>query len=202
MPVVLGETVYTPPAAKVPPRVPWTREEVEACIRAGLWEGQHYELVDGELINKLPKYLRHVRGVQRAFRALVEIFGWDFVLTEPSVDVAAEDHRTSEPEPDVVVLNRSASEIPGNEPEPPDIALFVEVSDTTLHHDLTTKAALYARAGIPEYWVLDLNARRLVVHREPAGGVYKAVVAYDEHERVAPLAAPGREIAIADLLSF
>jgi Uma2 family endonuclease len=202
MPVVLGETVYTPPAAKVPPRVPWTRKEVEACIRAGLWAGQHYELVDGELINKSPKYLRHARGVQRLFRALVEIFGWDFVLTGPSVDVAAEDHRTSEPEPDVVVLNRSASEIPGNEPEPPDIALVVEVSDTTLHHDLTTKAALYARAGIPDYWVLDLNGRRLVVHREPARGVYKAVMAYDEHERVAPLAAPGREIAIADLLSF
>lgn len=199
---MLRETVYTPPAAKVPPRVPWTREEVEACIRAGLWAGQHYELVDGELINKLPKYLRHVRSVQRAFRALVEIFGWDFVLTEPSVDVAAEDHRTSEPEPDVVVLNRSASEIPGNEPEPPDIALVVEVSDTTLHHDLTTKAALYARAGIPDYWVLDLNARRLVVHREPAKGVYKAVVAYDEHERVVPLAAPGREITVADLLAF
>jgi Uma2 family endonuclease len=202
MPAVLGETVYTPPAAKVPPRVPWTREEVEACIRAGLWAGQHYELVDGELINKSPKYLRHVRGVQGVFRVLVEIFGWGFVLTEPSVDVAAEDHRTSEPEPDVVVLNRRASELPGDEPEPPDIALVVEVSDTTLHHDLTTKAALYARAGIPDYWVLDLNGRRLVVHREPARGVYKAVMAYDEHERVAPLAAPGREIAIADLLSF
>jgi Uma2 family endonuclease len=202
VPVVLRETVYTPPAAKVPPRVPWTREEVEACIRAGLWAGQHYELVDGELINKLPKYLRHVRGVQRVFRILLEIFGWDFVLTEPSVDVAAEDHRTSEPEPDVVVLNRSASEIPGNEPEPPDIALVVEISDTTLHHDLTTKAALYARAGIPDCWVLDLNARRLIVHREPTRGVYKAVVAYDEHERVAPLASSGREIAVADLLTF
>jgi hypothetical protein len=77
VPVVLGETVYTPPAAKVPPRVPWTREEVEACLQAGLWVGQHYELVDGELINKSPKYLNHARGVQRTFRALVEIFGWD-----------------------------------------------------------------------------------------------------------------------------
>jgi Uma2 family endonuclease len=202
MPVVLGETVYTPPAAKVPPRVPWTREEVEACLQAGLWAGQHYELVDGELINKLPKYLRHSRGVQRVFRALVEIFGWDLVLTETSVDVAAEDHRTSEPEPDVLVLNRSAAEIPGNEPEPPDMAMVVEVSDRTLHNDLTTKAALYARAGISDYWVLDLNGRRLVVHREPVRGVYKAVAAYDEHERVAPLAAPGREIAVADLLSF
>jgi Uma2 family endonuclease len=63
-------------------------------------------------------------------------------------------------------------------------------------------AALYARTGIPEYWALDLNGRRLIVHREPGGSVYKSVIAYSEQERLAPLAAPEREVLVADLLAF
>ena len=79
---------------------------------------------------------------------------------------------------------------------------MVEVADTTLKFDLTVKAALYARAGIGEYWVLDLNGRRLIVHREPARGVYLSVVAYSESERVAPLESPQHELRIADILQF
>ena len=195
----LGESVYTPPAPQFPPRKPWTREECEACERAGLWEGQHYELVHGELINKMPKYLRHVLGVRRAAQLLQRIFGWDLVLTEASIDVAPEDHTTSEPEPDVIVLKRSPSEIRAKEPATDDIALVAEVADTTLEHDLTTKAALYARAGIPEYWVVDLNGRRLIVHRDPSGSVYKSVTAYTEQERIAPLGATKSEMLVADL---
>jgi Uma2 family endonuclease len=202
MPVALGETVYTPPAPQNPPRKPWTREECEACERAGLWEGQRYELVQGELINKMPKYLRHVLGVRRLVQALQQIFGWDLVLAEASIDVAAQDHATSEPEPDAIVLKRSPSEIRGVEPAANDIALAAEVADTTLDHDLTIKAALYARAEIPEYWVLDLNGRRLIVHRDPSGSVYKSVVAYDEQERITSLAAPDHEVLVADLLAF
>src|SRR5215469_4566229 len=113
MPVALGETTYTPPAPQFPPRKPWTREEVEACERAGLWEGQHYELVAGELINKMPTYLRHALGVRRAVQLLQQIFGWDLVLQEASIDVAPQDHATSEPRPDVIVLKRSHPHIQG-----------------------------------------------------------------------------------------
>jgi len=67
----------------------------------------------------------------------------------------------------------------------------VEIADTTLAFDLTVKAALYARAGILEYWVLDLTGRRLIVHRDPKGGGYASVTAYSEHESIAPLSAPG-----------
>jgi Uma2 family endonuclease len=66
----------------------------------------------------------------------------------------------------------------------------------------TIKAALYARAGIAEYWALDLNGRRLIVHRDPRGSVYKSVVAYSEQERVAPLSASESEVLVADLLNF
>jgi Uma2 family endonuclease len=81
------------------------------------------------------------------------------------------------------------------------VALLVEVSDSTVKFDLSTKAALYARAGIVEYWVVDLKGRSLIVHREPVAGVYKSVVGYSNEERVTPLAAPGQEIPVADLLA-
>jgi len=74
----------------------------------------------------------------------------------------------------------------------------VEVSDTSLGFDLTKKAVLYARAGIIEYWVIDVTARRLVVHREPAGSRYLSMTAYAEHETVAPLALPSAEFRVAD----
>ena len=63
---------------------------------------------------------------------------------------------------------------------------------------MTRKAALYARAGIQEYWVLDVTGRRLIVHRQPANGKHTSIVAYDESESVAPLAAPTSEFKVAD----
>ena len=195
MPVVLGETVYTPPAPQYPPRKRWTRDECAAYEQAGLWESQHFELIEGELINKMGKKQPHVFGVRRAARSLGQVFGWDSVFTEAPINVAPQDRATNEPEPDLYVLKAASIEFRDLAPRPSDLALVVEIADTTL--DLTTKAALYARAGIPEYWVLDLNGRRLIVHRDPTSGLYKSVVAYSDQERVAP----GRELLVADLLA-
>ena len=72
----------------------------------------------------------------------------------------------------------------------------MEVSDTTLDFDLRVKGPLYARAGIQEYWVVDLKARRMVVHREPVAGVYQSIEAYSEDESVAPLAALDRLLIV------
>ena len=197
MPIVLGETPPVAPA--VPPRKRWTRQEIEVFERSGAWEGQHFELIEGDLINKMGKYLRHALAVKNVAQALALLFGWKALVWETSMDVSPEDHPTSNPEPDVLVLKRDPSEIRGNQPAPADVALVVEVSDSTLAFDLGTKAGLYARAGIAEYWVLDINGRQLIVHREPAA-VYKSVVAYAADESVAPLAALDRVIAVAELL--
>ena len=72
------------------------------------------------------------------------------------------------------------------------------MADSTLGFDLTTKAALYARAGIVEYWVLDVAGRRMIVHRDPQAGGYASVVAYGVEEGVAPLAAPESWLRIKD----
>jgi Uma2 family endonuclease len=65
--------------------------------------------------------------------------------------------------------------------------------------DLTVKAALYARAGIVEYWVLDLVGRRLIVHRNPQDGRYESVASYTEHEDLTPLSAPDSRFAISEV---
>ena len=128
---------------------------------------------------------------------LVQIFGFRFVNQEVPIDVAPEDNPTNEPEPDLIVLTRQSLCFRSN-PRPEDLRLVVEVADSSLNFDLTTKAALYARAGIIEYWVLDVTGRRLIVHRDEKAGGYASIIAYSEHERVAPLAAPRSEFRVAD----
>src|SRR5215470_17980025 len=107
---------------------------------------------------------------------------------ETPIDVAPDDNPTNEPEPDLIVLKRDLSEFQEN-PRPGDVDLVVEIADTTLGFDRGIKARLYARAGIADYWVLDVNGRRMIVHRQPQAGRYLSVLEFNEDERVAPLAA-------------
>src|SRR5205085_8284824 len=98
-------------------------------------------------------------------------------------------------------LRRWSDEFRREQPKPQDVALLVEIADTTLRFDLTTKADLYARAGIEDYWVLDLNGRRMIVHRSPQSGKYRSVTAYSENEHVVPLAPPSTQVLVSDVLS-
>ncbi len=128
---------------------------------------------------------------------LILNFGVPFVAPESPIDVSPEDNPTSEPEPDIVLLRSSVSKFTERHPKPEDIHLVVEISDSTLAFDLGTKAALYARAGIIEYWVLDVQGRSLTVHRAPHAGRYLDVAVYSEAEAVAPLAAPDLKFPVA-----
>jgi Uma2 family endonuclease len=164
----------------------------------GLWDQQRLELVEGELISKMGKNRPHVNVLTLVFAWLIRVFGEQHVNPEAPIDVAPEDNPTNEPEPDLIVLKRPLRDFPTENPRPDDLQLVVEVSDTTLGFDLTTKAALYSRAGIAEYWVVDVAARRIIVHREPQVGGYQSVAAYNEQETVRPLAALEHEFRVAD----
>lgn len=95
----------------------------------------------------------------------------------------------SEPEPDLVwVVERDYSH---GKPTPRDILLVIEVADSSLDHDLGEKAALYAAAGIQDYWVVDLIDRRIVVHHDPAPEGYRDVRGCSGEDEVRPLAHPG-----------
>jgi Uma2 family endonuclease len=186
-----------PPRAK---RKLWTRDEVDALEKLGAFVGQRLELVDGELIDKMGKNRPHVFVVELIRQWLFAVFGAGFVLQESPIDVAAADNRTSEPEPDVVVLNRPLGAFLSSSPGPADVRLIVEVSDSTLYVDLKTKASLFARAGILDYWVADIEGRRLIVHRNPGAGRYGEVRVYGAQDAVAPLAAPDSWFRLSDCL--
>ena len=180
-----------------PPRKRWTRTECAALDGTGLFDSEHLELIDGELINKMGKKRRHVNGLTAIQLWLAAVFGGEFVNFEAPIDVSPEDNPTNEPEPDLIVLSRPFAEFAEANPQSADLRLVVEVSDTTLGFDLTAKARLYARAGIADYWVLDVQGRRLIVHRDPQAGRYVSVAAYSEQESVAPLVVPETPFPVA-----
>lgn len=197
MPTVVTERPYRNVPTE-PSRRPWTRAECEALERLALWDQKRLELVEGELIRKVPKNRPHVNVFTMVHAWLVQVFGALYVNAEAPVDVAPEDNPTSEPQPDLIVLAKPSLEIRVGNPQPGDLRLVVEISDSTLGFDLTRKAALYARAGIADYWVLDIPARRLIVHRDPRNGMYQSIAVYSEGEAVAPLAAPDREFRVEE----
>jgi Uma2 family endonuclease len=193
MPTLLSETPVPP--VQQPPRKRWTRAEVAVAEAAGV-DLDRVELVEGELIRKMPKHRPQSSAVMRLLMWLVRCFGEQYVNQEAAIDVSPEDNPTNQPEPDLIVFHRDFNEFQ-DFPKPFDLRLVVEVADSSLAFDLTTKAALYARAEICEYWVLDVAAKRLIVHRNPIGGLYESVIAYSEQEKVAPVAAPHAEFPVA-----
>ncbi len=166
------------------PRKKFTRQEVEHLTAEGFFEGQRYELIDGDLIDKMGQKPPHPFAIQTFFEVLVRIFGFGFVRIQSSLDVSDADRERNEPEPDIAVTERSKTHYLDHHPRGEECLLVAEVSDTTLRSDLTRKAALYARAGVREYWVLDLKGRRLVVHRQPRDGVYRSIQFFNESDNV------------------
>lgn len=193
----MPSTLIAPPVEfESIPRKKWSRDE---CAQlGGLFDLHQYELIDGELIKKMSKNHRHIRAVTLLRLWLTSVFSGLALGFEIPVDVRPEDNPASEPEPDAVVVNGSMLDL-APRPKATDILLLVEVSDTSLAFDLKAKAALYARAAIAEYWVLDVNSRRLIVHRSPQAGTYHDVIVYAESESVAPLASPGSVVNVDTL---
>ncbi len=184
---------------EVPNRKRWTREECRRLHAAGFLPGR-YELIDGEIIEKMPKNPPHRIALILLAAWLETLFGRLCVQTQDPIVLPIPDDRSTEPEPDVAVTRESATSYTQDNPGPQDLLLVGEVSDTTLAYDLQSKANLYAAAGISDYWVLDVVGRRLYVHRRPASDGYREVRIYSDTEEVSPLARPDATILVASLL--
>ena len=181
----------------------FTRHEYERLIDHGfLDEDDPIELLDGLLLVKEPQHSPHRTAVLLVAKALERAFGdgW-FVQTQSPIIL---DGR-SEPEPDVCVVRGSPRDYVDSHPRGP--ALAVEVAQSGLGIARWRKAAAYARAGIADYWIVNLADRVLEVHREPARPgpalrhwSYVSTDTLDATASIAPLAAPSAGIRVADLL--
>ncbi len=139
-------------------------EQYHQMIRLGiLTEDDPVELLEGWIIHKMPKNPPHRAATKLTRNALEEILpsGWYVDAQEP---ITLED---SEPEPDVVIVRGNTRDYLDRHPGSQDLALVVEIADSTLERDRTSKKRMYARAGIPVYWIVNLCERQLEVYTEP-----------------------------------
>jgi Uma2 family endonuclease len=177
----------------------WTREEYYRAAELGLFRPEErLELLDGEILEKMsPQKERHTVAVLIAGRVLARVFGPNYHV-RPQMPLVLDDQ--SETEPDVLVVPGVEEAFLERHPTAADVRLLVEVSDTTLRLDRGDKRTAYARAGVPEYWVLDLRKRRLEVCRDPAGSRYRSMTILGEEDVVTPLAVPDRQIRVTEML--
>jgi Uma2 family endonuclease len=139
-------------------------EQYHQMIRLGiLTQDDPVELLEGWLIYKMPKNPPHRAATKLARTALEAVIpdGWYVDAQEP---ITLQD---SEPEPDVVVVRGNTRNYLNRHPSGQDLALVVEVADSTLERDRTAKKRLYARAGIPIYWIINLAQQWIEVYAEP-----------------------------------
>ena len=154
--------------AVVPPEVIWrlSVDQYHAMIHAGiLTDDDPVELLEGWLVAKMPKNPPH-RAVTRLIRQVLERLvpaEWYVDTQEP---ITTDD---SEPEPDVVVVRGETRHYLDRHPGLNDVGLVIEVADTTLQRDRGFKKQLYARAGIPVYWIVNLSDNQCEVYTEPSG---------------------------------
>ena len=178
----------------LPSRRKWTHEEYYELFERGFFEGQRVELIDGEILTMSPMNDPHAFGIMLTLEALRQSFVGDFTFRPQMPMVLLAGH---EPEPDIAILKGTIRENPKH---PSTALLIVEVSESSFFYDTTVKAKIYAEAGVPDYWVLDLKGRRLRVFREPNATGYTSQKEYFPNESIAPLAAPSVPIRVADLL--
>lgn len=169
---------------------PLSRAAYDQLVELGHFEGRRVELLEGVLVEMPPMSDRHARAIVLLTRWLVRGLPEPLEL-RPQLPLAASDH--SEPEPDIAVAAAGRT-APGH---PTTALLAVEVTLTTHHTDLVVKPRLYAAAGVPRYWVVDLADGRLVEHTRPGADGYDEVVV---HLPPAVLEVEGVAIDVAALL--
>jgi Uma2 family endonuclease len=179
----------TPPP---PPIYRLTVEEYERLVGTGVLDDPRIELIDGFLVKKLGKNPPHIWVAGTIIDLLATLLpqGWSWRKEDP-VRIPPFD----EPEPDVAVVRGSRDDYRNRIPEPGDIALVVEIAETTLDRDQGIKLDAYAHGRIPVYWIVNLVHRRVEVYSEPESDGYRSRQEFTIGQDV-PLVIDGVEVGI------
>jgi len=187
-----------------PGPIRWTVSEFYKLFELPDFQDRTFILLDGEILEMPNPGPLHVGMLEIVDDLLKRLFGAGYsVRNQGGLPLGLD----IEPVPDLAVVTGTARDYLRTHPTLDKVRLVVEISDSTLSIDIRTKAHLYAAAGIPEYWVLDLNASKLHVFREPVadstvqrGFRFASVRALTPGDQIAPLALPGSTIAVAEML--
>ena len=179
-------------------RYRFTVDEYHCMAKAGIFdEDSRVELIEGDIVEMAPIGGPHLWCVNRLTRLFVLLVGTRAIV---SVQNPVQLSERSEPQPDVVLL-RPRDPADTSTPMPIDVLLLIEVADTTLLYDRRRKLPLYARAGIPEVWIVNLRDERIEVYRQPAATGYQQQTVYERGSTLAPLAFPDITIPCGEILA-
>jgi len=162
-----------------------------------LSEDDRVELIEGEIVEMSPIGKTHGGTVKRSNRFLNRKLG-DSVIVSVQDPVRLNDF--SEPQPDLALLKPRKDFYSNSHPEPEDVLVVIEVADTTVNYDRNIKLPLYARAGIPEAWLIALPKDIIEVHSQPEGGKYKKVQRLKRGKSLISFSIPGFACKVDDLL--
>jgi Uma2 family endonuclease len=175
-----------------------TRDLYEALVDQGGFDGQHVELLEGEIVAMAPQKWPPSSGATRLARALdralLRKHGDVFVVRQEK-PLAATD--LSAPEPDIDVVDEAVLHAGGH---PTTAHLVVEVSDSSRRVDLAHKPRIYAAARVPDYWVVDLTDRSVVIHRDPDPGALPPYRTVQRLPWTTPLTVLDVTLTLADVL--
>jgi Uma2 family endonuclease len=174
----------------------FTRAEYDRMVETGFFHPEErLELIDGQIVEKMPQGSRHTTAVSLTGKALVAALGNGF---EVRLQMPLALDELSEPEPDIAVVPGGPRDY--RDHHPTSALLLVEVADSTLSFDRGRKLELYARCGIPEVWIVNLPESVVEVHRDPAGSTYRQRLRLESGDAVSLVARAGARLSVADLL--
>ncbi|HXH84893.1 MAG TPA: Uma2 family endonuclease [Candidatus Tectomicrobia bacterium] len=185
--------------AAAPTRRLWSREEFRRMVEVGIIkETDRVELIRGEIIEMTKPGRRHIAFVNNLNALLVVRLRGRAIVSVQNPVVVADD---SEPQPDLAVCR--LRELPYKEREPyaEDTLLLIEVSDTSLAYDRSTKLRLYVETGIPEYWIVNCADESIDVHRSPSPTGYLDVTRVSGAGTVGLQAFPDVVLALPDIFA-
>ena len=174
-----------------------TVDDYHRMAEAGiLGEDDRVELIEGELIDMAPIGSEHAgKGIRLSSLLSTALAGRAFVSQQNPLRL--EEH--SEPQPDIAVLRYRNDFYKASHPQPADILLLIEIADTTVRYDREIKIPLYARHGIPEVWLIDLQQERVEIYLQPSSEGYRQILRPGKNERIVLSLLPEVSILIADL---
>lgn len=182
----------------IPQRRPFTRSEYYLMAKSGVFgPEERVELIEGDILTKAPIGPSHNYGVYILSNIIRTTFDAGYMVCIQS-SLSLTDN--NEPQPDIMVVLDKGLEYSKRNPNASEAVLVIEIAESTLEYDRKIKAGLYAKAGIPEYWIVNLVNRNLEVYRNPNGASYESVQVYEIGQSIQPLRSPGISIPIADFI--